>query len=153
MPTIYTYQDLRELALKNNIRDNKVHIGVWIQTQGYRKQRRQINHIRKTFYLKTQWPLSEYQSYPMPLLPLRMKQKSIRYKTTIQIDKAPLKISPELLARLIKAASELDLTPKGRLAKRHKYNHTSKWFIPIQKKPQAGTYTNVSTGGLFISTW
>ena len=73
MPTIYTYQDLRELALKNNIRDNKVHIGVWIQTQGYRKQRRQINHIRKTFYLKTQ---SEYQSYPMPLLPLRMKQKS-----------------------------------------------------------------------------
>lgn len=50
----------------------------------------------------------------------------IRYKTTIQIDKAPLKISPELLARLIKAASELDLTPKGRLAKRHKYNHTSK---------------------------
>ena len=54
MPTIYTYQDLRELALKNNIRDNKVHIGVWIQTQGYRKQRRQINHIRKTFYLKTQ---------------------------------------------------------------------------------------------------
>jgi hypothetical protein len=31
-----------------------------------------------------------------------------------------------LLARLIKAASELDLTPKGRLAKRHKYNHTSK---------------------------
>ena len=54
MPTIYTYQDLRELALKNNIRDNKVHIGVWIQTQGYRKQRRQIDHIRKTFYLKTQ---------------------------------------------------------------------------------------------------
>ena len=73
------------------------------------------------------------------------EEHCIRYKTTIQIDKAPLKISPELLARLIKAASELDLTPKGRLAKRHKY-------IPIQKKPQAGTYTNVSTGGLFIST-
>ena len=80
------------------------------------------------------------------------EEHCIRYKTTIQIDKAPLKISPELLARLIKAASELDLTPKGRLAKRHKYNHTSKCFIPIQKKPQAGTYTNVSTGGLFIST-
>ena len=54
------------------------------------------------------------------------EEHCIRYKTTIQIDKAPLKISPELLARLIKAASELDLTPKGRLVKRYKYNHTSK---------------------------
>ena len=49
MTEIYTFQELRELALKYGIRDNKVHIGVWIQTQGYRKQRRQINHIRKTF--------------------------------------------------------------------------------------------------------
>ena len=54
MSEVYTYQELRELALKYGIRDNKVHIGVRIQTQGYRKQRRQINHIRKTFYLKTQ---------------------------------------------------------------------------------------------------
>ena len=50
------------------------------------------------------------------------EEHCIRYKTTIQIDKAPLKISPELLARLIKAASELDLTPKRRLVKRYKYN-------------------------------
>ena len=53
MSEIYTYQELRELALKYGIRDNKVHIGVWIQTQGYQKQRIQINHIRKTFYLKS----------------------------------------------------------------------------------------------------
>ena len=53
MSEVYTYQELRELALKHGIRDNKVHIGVWIQTQGYQKQRIQINHIRKTFYLKS----------------------------------------------------------------------------------------------------
>ena len=53
MSKVYTYQELRELALKHGIRDNKVHIGVWIQTQGYQKQRIQINHIRKTFYLKS----------------------------------------------------------------------------------------------------
>ena len=52
MSEVYTYQELRELALKHGIRDNKVHIGVWLQTQGYQKQRIQINHIRKTFYLK-----------------------------------------------------------------------------------------------------
>ena len=50
---VYTYQELRELALKHGIRDNKVHIGVWLQTQGYQKQRIQINHIRKIFYLKS----------------------------------------------------------------------------------------------------
>ena len=53
MTEVYTYQELRELALKHGIRDKKVHIGVWIQTQGYQKQRIQINHIRKTFYLKS----------------------------------------------------------------------------------------------------
>ena len=53
MSEVYTYQELRELALRHGIRDNKVHIGVWIQTQGYQKQRIQINHIRKTFYLKS----------------------------------------------------------------------------------------------------
>jgi len=37
-----------------------------------------------------------------------------------------LKISPELLARLIKAASELDLTPKGRLVKKRGYGHVKK---------------------------
>ena len=54
------------------------------------------------------------------------EEHCIRYKTTIQIDKAPLKISPELLARLIKAASELDLTPKGRLVKKRGYGHVKK---------------------------
>ena len=53
MSEVYTYQELRELALKHGIRDNKVHIGVWLQTQGYQKQRIQINHIRKIFYLKS----------------------------------------------------------------------------------------------------
>lgn len=54
------------------------------------------------------------------------EEHCIRYKTTIQIDKAPLKISPELLVRLIKAASELDLTPKGRLVKKRGYGHVKK---------------------------
>lgn len=30
MSKVYTYQELRELALKYGIRDNKVHIGVWL---------------------------------------------------------------------------------------------------------------------------
>ena len=50
------------------------------------------------------------------------EEHCIRYKTTIQIDKAPLKISPGL----IKAASELDLTPKGRLVKKRGYGHVKK---------------------------
>ena len=53
MSEVYTYQELRELALKHGIRDNKVHIGVWIHTQGYQNRSIQTNHISKTFYLKS----------------------------------------------------------------------------------------------------
>ena len=63
MSEVYTYQELRELALKHGIRDNKVHIGVWLQTQGYQKQRIQINHIRKIFYLKSPNRYIHFQLY------------------------------------------------------------------------------------------
>lgn len=48
----YTYEELRNQALKDGIRDNKIHIGVWIQQQGYIKIIRQKNRIRKTYYLR-----------------------------------------------------------------------------------------------------
>ena len=49
MSEVYTYQELRELALKYGIRDNKVHIGVWIQTQGYQKQEYRLTTLEKHF--------------------------------------------------------------------------------------------------------
>lgn len=48
----YTYDELREQALKDGVKDNKVHIGVWIQQQGYFKTIKQVNHVRKAHYFK-----------------------------------------------------------------------------------------------------
>lgn len=49
MSEVYTYQELRELALKHGIRDNKVHIGVWIQTQGYQNREYRLTTLEKHF--------------------------------------------------------------------------------------------------------
>lgn len=49
MSEVYTYQELRELALKHGIRDNKVHIGVWIQTQGYQNGEYRLTTLEKHF--------------------------------------------------------------------------------------------------------
>lgn len=48
----YTYEELREQAIKEGIRDNKVHIGVWIQQKGYFKTIKQVNYIRKAYYFR-----------------------------------------------------------------------------------------------------
>ena len=92
MSEVYTYQELRELALKHGIRDNKVHIGVWIQTQGYQKQRIQINHIRKTFYLKshieTRIPIAPDTS---TTLTDEITEHIVNRKVTIKIDRDYLK--------------------------------------------------------------
>lgn len=104
MSEVYTYQELRELALKHGIRDNKVHIGVWLQTQGYQKQRIQINHIRKIFYLnpmiETRIPIAPDTS---TTLTDETTEHIIHRKVTIKIDRDYLrKKYPELFERLAK---------------------------------------------------
>ena len=49
----YSYEELQNEAVKAGVPNNRVHIGVWIRLMGYTKQRKQINHIRKTYYIKT----------------------------------------------------------------------------------------------------
>lgn len=49
---MYTYQDLRKLAIAKGIKDNPVSIGFWIKYQGYKKIKKQIQYRRKIFYLK-----------------------------------------------------------------------------------------------------
>lgn len=48
----YTYEQLKEKATKEGIPDSRMYISFWAQTHGYVKVRKQINHIRKTYYLK-----------------------------------------------------------------------------------------------------
>ncbi|MDH6535622.1 hypothetical protein M2101_002308 [Parabacteroides sp. PM5-20] len=49
---LYTYEELRPQAIDAGIKDSRIHISVWLQTQGYIRLRKQINRIRKTYYLK-----------------------------------------------------------------------------------------------------
>lgn len=49
----YDYDELRDLALKEGVLDNRVHIGVWIRLSGFTKKRKQINHTRKLYYTKS----------------------------------------------------------------------------------------------------
>ena len=44
-----TYQELREKALLENVKDNKVSIGCWAKAKGYIKKKRQKNNV-VTFY-------------------------------------------------------------------------------------------------------
>ena len=46
---LITYNELRELALKENIKDNKVSIGMWAKIKGYTKKKKQKNNV-VTFY-------------------------------------------------------------------------------------------------------
>lgn len=49
---MFTYEQLRQLAVQSGIADNKVSIGFWIKAQGLKKVRKQINKKRKIFYYK-----------------------------------------------------------------------------------------------------
>lgn len=49
---MFNFEELRDVAIKVGVPDNRVHIGVWIRLQGYIKQRKQINHVRRTYYTK-----------------------------------------------------------------------------------------------------
>lgn len=41
--TMFTYEQLRQLAVQSGIADNKVSIGFWIKAQGLKKVRKQID--------------------------------------------------------------------------------------------------------------
>lgn len=49
---MFTYEQLRQLAVQSGIADNKVSIGFWIKAQGLKKVRKQIDHKRKIYYTK-----------------------------------------------------------------------------------------------------
>ena len=48
---IITYTELRDIALKNNIADNKVSIGLWAKFMGYKKRRIQDEGKVYIYYL------------------------------------------------------------------------------------------------------
>ena len=52
MENLITFDELREIALKNGIVDNKVHIGIWAQQNGYIKRRIQKNYKIRYYYEK-----------------------------------------------------------------------------------------------------
>lgn len=49
---MFTYEQLRQLAVQSGIADNKVSIGFWIKAQGLKKVRKQIDNKRKIYYIK-----------------------------------------------------------------------------------------------------
>ena len=52
MEKLITFDELRKEALKNGVIDNKVHIGIWAQQNGYIKRRIQKNYKIKYYYKK-----------------------------------------------------------------------------------------------------
>lgn len=52
MNEMFSYEELRDIAIKAGVSDNRVHIGVWARLSGFTKIRKQINHVRKTYYTK-----------------------------------------------------------------------------------------------------
>ena len=50
----FTYEQIRTKALKQGIKDNKVHIGLWANLNNYLKTRRKKNGKVSTYY-----PLAE----------------------------------------------------------------------------------------------
>ena len=48
---LITYTELRDIALKNNIADNKVSIGLWAKFMGYKKRRIQDEGKTYIYYL------------------------------------------------------------------------------------------------------
>lgn len=48
---MYTYNQIRQLAISKGVADNKVSIGVYAKLQGYKKVKKQIDKIRKIYYV------------------------------------------------------------------------------------------------------
>ena len=49
---MYTYEQLRRLAVQSGIPDNKVSIGFWIRSKGLKKIKKQVDKVRKIYYIK-----------------------------------------------------------------------------------------------------
>ena len=47
----FTYEQIRTKALKQGIKDNKVHIGLWANLNNYLKTRRKKNGKVSTYYI------------------------------------------------------------------------------------------------------
>ena len=50
----FTYEQIRAKALKQGIKDNKVHIGLWANLNNYLKTRRKKNGKVTTYYISLQ---------------------------------------------------------------------------------------------------
>ena len=50
----FTYEQIRVKALKQGIKDNKVHIGLWANLNNYLKTRRQHDPNGTTYYIALQ---------------------------------------------------------------------------------------------------
>ena len=48
---MYTYNQIRQLAISKGIADNKVSIGIFAKIAGYKKVKKQINKERKIYYV------------------------------------------------------------------------------------------------------
>lgn len=48
----YTFNEVREIAIKNHSKDNKVSVGIWAKLNGYLKIKKQIDKHRITLYIK-----------------------------------------------------------------------------------------------------
>lgn len=47
----FTYEQIREKALRQGVKDNRVHIGLWANINNYLKKRRKKNGKVTTYYI------------------------------------------------------------------------------------------------------
>ncbi len=52
MSEYITYKDLRLLAIKDNIPDNKISIGIWAKINGYFQIKKRIDNILTVLYFR-----------------------------------------------------------------------------------------------------
>lgn len=55
----FTYEQIREKALRQGVKDNRVHIGLWANINNYLKIRRKKNGKVTTYYISLQNWLTE----------------------------------------------------------------------------------------------
>ena len=48
---MYTYERLKRLAVQSGNPDNKVSIGFWIKSKGLKKIKKQVDKVRKIYYV------------------------------------------------------------------------------------------------------
>lgn len=55
----FTYEQIREKALKQGVKDTKLHIGLWAQFNGYMKQRKLKAGKSRYYYMVLQDPTNQ----------------------------------------------------------------------------------------------